>query len=702
MTKRSILQYIFIALIISCLTAGAAFAQDTAFTYQGKLNISGTPASGTYEMQFQLFDSVKGGSQIGATVTDPNVAVVNGVFTTTLDFGAAAFDGSPRFLETGVRSAGNPDPFTILAPRQQVKSAPYSIQSRNSATADALSANCVNCVTSGQIQSVDGGQVTGVLPTNSIPTGSDNYIQNAAVALGKGKDGGQPAARINIGGNATVGSLDVNGPASFAAIGAPALAPAGQGRIYFDSATNKVKVSENGGAFVNLVGATGVSGSGTVNTIPLFSAGTTLGNSVLTQSGTNIGMGTPTPAHRLSIIGLSPAWTSAFWGGALELANSNAIGWRANAGGQRFGLGQSNGGLFFFRTASDPGNSQFPTTNDMVINDVGSVGIGTTTPPVGVKLDVSGTVRSIQPGGNISLSSPNGETGMSIAGTNRADVRFDGVTLKLFAGTGVTPPGNGITIGTSGGATVTGSNGDGATITARRSVGDPFIIIDATTVSNNAVLAFRKNNFNRWLMFADNAADSGGSTGSDFRLDAYNNAGGIGTRLFVQRSTGNVGIGTITPVAKLHVIGTTRTSVVEVTGGSDLAEKFSFSEQVKPGMVVAIDPQNAGKLMLSRGSYNRRVAGIISGANNLSAGMVLPDVVDGNSAHPVALSGRVWVYCDATKGAIKPGNLLTTSTTPGYAMKAVNHSRAQGAIIGKAMTELKSGTGLVLVLVTLQ
>jgi len=144
--------------------------------------------------------------------------------------------------------------------------------------------------------------------------------------------------------------------------------------------------------------------------------------------------------------------------------------------------------------------------------------------------------------------------------------------------------------------------------------------------------------------------------------------------------------------------------VVEVTGGSDLAEKFEVEDETTPGMVVAIDPKNVGKLSISRGAYNRRVAGVISGANNLSAGMVLPDLAGEKTtlALPVALSGRVWVYCDATKNAIRPGDLLTSAATPGHAMKVVNYTRAQGAIIGKAMTELKSGRGLVLVLVSLQ
>ena len=70
--------------------------------------------------------------------------------------------------------------------------------------------------------------------------------------------------------------------------------------------------------------------------------------------------------------------------------------------------------------------------------------------------------------------------------------------------------------------------------------------------------------------------------------------------------------------------------------------------------------------------------------------------------HPVALTGRVWCFVDADRGAVVPGDMLTTSDTPGHAMKVGDHGLAQGAIIGKAMTSLESGRGLVMVLVTLQ
>ncbi|MHC4695318.1 MAG: hypothetical protein ACYTFA_01095 [Planctomycetota bacterium] len=151
----------------------------------------------------------------------------------------------------------------------------------------------------------------------------------------------------------------------------------------------------------------------------------------------------------------------------------------------------------------------------------------------------------------------------------------------------------------------------------------------------------------------------------------------------------------------LWVSGAASVEVLHIRG-ADVAEKFPVTEQVTPGMVVAIDPDHSGKLCLARGAYNRRVAGVVSGANDLPAGAVLGHLPGMEHAPPVALSGRVWVNCDATDHSITPGDLLTTATRPGYAMKVIHQRRAQGAILGKAMTALDEGTGLVLVLVTLQ
>ena len=93
---------------------------------------------------------------------------------------------------------------------------------------------------------------------------------------------------------------------------------------------------------------------------------------------------------------------------------------------------------------------------------------------------------------------------------------------------------------------------------------------------------------------------------------------------------------------------------------------------------------------------------IISGAGGITPGIKLQQTGVVEGSQNVALTGRVYVLADASRGSIRPGDLLTTSETPGHAMKATDPARTQGAILGKAMSGLDRGRGLVLVLVTLQ
>lgn len=507
MKYKNINQQSFSILITIFLFAISVSAQTTAFNYQGNLSNGGSPANGSYLLQFELYDAAVGGNQVGATISDVAITAVAGIFTTQLDFGDV-FDGTDRFLEISVKQLPG-DAYTVLSPRQQINSSPYSVKSRSADQA----------INAAQLGGLDASEYV----TNSTVNGA--FINN---------DTALQTGNFNINGNGFVG---------------------------------------------------GTFGIGT--TTPL--AGYKLdvnGRTIIRPSGNLpggiIAFGTPNGETGMTITGTNRAEVR---------FNDSAFSFTAG-----LGLG-------------------VPANRGVVINTNGEVGIATL-PSAGVALDVAGAGRFITSNGNINLGTPNSETGVTFTNSNRADLRFDGTTLKLLAGTG----------------TGVMSNTNGINIT----------------------------------------------------------------------TSGNIGIGTTTPVGKLQVIGTLRTSVLQVTAGSDLAENFEFAETVIPGMVVAIDPQNAGKLIIARGDYNRRVAGIISGANNLSAGMLLPDLTENSNSNPVALSGRVWVYADATKNPIKPGDLLTTSETPGNAMKVTNHKKAKGAIIGKAMTGLESGKGLILVLVSLQ
>lgn len=146
---------LFVALLLS---VHATMAQTTAFTYQGRLTDSSLPANGIYDFQFKLFDAPMGGSQVGSTLSPANVPVSNGVFTVTLDFGAAAFPGANRFLDIGVRLAGGSS-FTQLTPRQPITSTPYAIRALAATASDSLSATCIGCVTSSQIGTVSSSNI---------------------------------------------------------------------------------------------------------------------------------------------------------------------------------------------------------------------------------------------------------------------------------------------------------------------------------------------------------------------------------------------------------------------------------------------------------------------------------------------------------------------------------------------------------------
>jgi hypothetical protein len=148
--------------------------------------------------------------------------------------------------------------------------------------------------------------------------------------------------------------------------------------------------------------------------------------------------------------------------------------------------------------------------------------------------------------------------------------------------------------------------------------------------------------------------------------------------------------------------GLVSVNAISILGGSDISEPFKTVAALPAGSVVSIDARNTGVLTLSDRPYDRRVAGIVSGARGIKPGLMLEQLDATGSSQQIALSGRVYALANTSGGPINAGDLLTTSSTPGQAMRATNLRRAQGATIGKAMTSLPSGSGVVLVLVSIQ
>lgn len=108
-------------------TVLAATELGTAFTYQGRLDVSDNPADGAYDLRFIMYDAESGGSQVGETVTIEDVPVAAGLFAVELDFGSAAFNGDARWLEVAVRTGDSTGSFNVLNPRQPITAVPYAL-----------------------------------------------------------------------------------------------------------------------------------------------------------------------------------------------------------------------------------------------------------------------------------------------------------------------------------------------------------------------------------------------------------------------------------------------------------------------------------------------------------------------------------------------------------------------------------------------
>ena len=367
-------KYLFLLTVALALTA-AARAQTTAFNYQGKLTDAGSAANGTFQMQFKLFDAAAGGTQLGSTVENPSVAVAQGVFAVKLDFGANAFTGANRFLEIAVRrNAG--ESYTTLAPREQIAASPYAVRTLSAQTADVA---------------LDSQKLGGIAASEYVTTSSvgSQFIRNQT---------DQQTANFNVSGNGVIGGavgigtnpsnyrLDVLGYVRARNTESTGFAAETTGttnawaRFY-------MRTSNRGW----LIGT-----SQNFNGDQFYLVDENVGQSRMTiqpnggaiafPSG-NVGMGTTTPNTRLTLTGGAP-WTSAGWTASMNMQNASALGWEANASGQRFGIGQSGGGLYFFRTTSAFGSGATAANYDLTITDTGNVGIGTSTP--NARLSVNG------------------------------------------------------------------------------------------------------------------------------------------------------------------------------------------------------------------------------------------------------------------------------------------------------------------------
>jgi len=185
-------------------------------------------------------------------------------------------------------------------------------------------------------------------------------------------------------------------------------------------------------------------------------------------------------------------------------------------------------------------------------------------------------------------------------------------------------------------------------------------------------------------------------------VSANNTAGGFGLWAS-SNGTGIFGRGTPAGYFDGDVQVTGDLVLINSPSSGDVAEDFDLEDDplhAEPGTVLIIGPN--GRLSASLEMYDTRVAGVVSGAGELKPAVVLQRINVNRRRSPIALIGKVFCKADAAFGSICAGDLLTTSATPGHAMKVNDRPKALGAILGKALAPLGNGRGLIPILVSLR
>ncbi len=686
------------ASVLVFFLVGLAFAPTDPIphmiNYQGMLtDDGGIPLNGSYDLTFSIYSISSGGSALWHE-THNDVLVDNGLFSvilgSTTSIPSSVFEGAERYL--GIKVDADPE----LTPRIQLTSVGYAYMAETA---------------------ISDGDWT---------VSGDNIYSSVS-------------GNVGIGAAPPTEKLDVAGTVKMS------------GFMMAPSASAGYVLTSDGSGVGTWQEAPGgeIDGSGGANYIPKFTSGTTIGNSVMYQSGNNIGIGTTGPTAPLTIYPVS-GYDILFTGGG---NNADIMSDR------QFNLGTTNSGVFSILTN---GLTRLRAEGD------GDIGIGTTSPDA--VLDVYGT-RNISGSSdgivNIGNSSGNhvtldnneihGRNGSSAADLYINDFGGDVMIAgQGNVGIGVINPSEKLHVR----GTLTKTVIDGSTF-------GMLVLGDYNDAADAKYFHIR-------------------SDGSTLTMGKINDAFNTYSYSIAVTRDGDVGIGLSNPTGKLHVTDNTTQRTLNVTNsysgsvlqvinfersqnvpsnndilqivvpsgsndamqfiecerGSDVEFKVNgngdvyadgswhtpatdFAEMIEvgagastaePGDVMVIDPHNTRSVLKSSGSRSTLVAGIYStkpgfvasprewdkpsAGDEESETYSMKDMAAEFNEIPLALVGIVPCKVSAENGAINPGDLLVTSSTPGHAMR--DDDPKVGTVVGKALGSLSSGTGIIQVLVMLQ
>ncbi len=618
---KKLFQCAAVLLALSTLNSplSTANAQGTAFTYNGRLNVSGAPANGNFDLQFTLYNAATNGSVFGA-LTNAATGVSNGLFAVSLDFGGV-FNGSNYWLELAARTNGG-GAFSTLSPRQAILPTPYAMYSANAAQL-AGHISSVGTINSGgnpvdwsQLKNVPAGAANGYTAGTGVSL-SGTTIANAGVLA---VNGNADITASTTGGTVTLGDTATSANTASTLVKRDASGNFSAGAITANSLNGSF--IGNGAGVTNLNGYVAKAGDTMTGTLNLPANGLVAGGSQMVLTNGNVGIGATSPSRKLDIAGdarlgvasgntaleinntsVSKNWQvypvsngsntdlRLFEGGAndrvtfqaggnvgvgtttptapLHVSSANSIAAifdRTGGAGATIKLnnGASNYGLIsYLFGANSLELGPYGQTSILHLDSNGNVGIGTTTPNAGLHIQNSG--------GHLALFQTT-QTGAGIR-----DLGFANSAGSVRVGIGYDPSLDALQIYDTAGINSTFKNGN---------VGIGMIPSDKLDV-NGSVSIFGVNGQASLYVTTDNAGrgirlntpDFNGTTGSMLsigmgagsgatmtQLQAYN--GGSYGNISINGGGGNVGIGTTTPATMLAVNG-------DVSIGPDL--KFDMN-----------------------------------------------------------------------------------------------------------------------------
>ena len=468
-------------------------------------------------------------------------------------------------------------------------------------------------------------------------------------------------------------------------------------------------------------GGGGIGGSGTGGFIPKFTAATTLGNSQIFEFGTNVGIGTIGPAHKLEVIGGNIRASGDVIGGTrLCIAADCRSAWPTGGGSGTVTSINAGTGL---------------TSSPNPITTTGTISIDTTVVPrlntnnnfTGINNFVVGNFTAISNNAVVNVTNNATTGGFGVFATTAANsgslpaaLRGDatattGSTYGIYgqsfsnSGTGIYGlaqfTGSGTTYGVRGGIQSTNGVGVWGQAAPFDQSGNAIGVqgtTGSTAGSGVSGAALNTNAGSAYGGYFTSVTPGGGGVFGQ-ASNATSTAG-----VFTNTAGGDIirGIGAASDLKfKVAGDGNVTADGTFVGGGADFAESVEVvngRQAYEPGDVLVVDATSNRRFALAREPYSPLVAGVYSTKPGMLGSLHSIDSKRLSEEVPMAIVGIVPTKVTTENGSIQRGDLLVTSSRPGYAMKGTDRSRMMGAVIGKALEPLSKGTGVIEVLVTLQ